>query len=139
MLSVLIPSVCWPQKRAKLYIYQWNILSYVAECTSGLSVGTASCHQEVSVLNINLNSDNFDSELCTTLQWIAASELGIPTVYFRNSQESRIQKFLQVTQLVQSKSWKVGDIFSALILHCKIQEQGSKGAPSFFDWILELG
>ncbi|XP_073481791.1 A-kinase anchor protein SPHKAP isoform X4 [Aquarana catesbeiana] len=109
------------------------------ECTSGLSVGTASCHQEVSVLNINLNSDNFDSELCTTLQWIAASELGIPTVYFRNSQESRIQKFLQVTQLVQSKSWKVGDIFSALILHCKIQEQGSKGAPSFFDWILELG
>ncbi|XP_072266206.1 A-kinase anchor protein SPHKAP [Pyxicephalus adspersus] len=108
------------------------------ECTSGLSVGTVSCHQEVSVLNIDLDSDSFDSELCTTLQWIAASELGIPTVYFRNSQESRIQKFLQVTRFVQSKSWKVGDIFSALILHCKIQKQGSEGAPSFFDWLLEL-
>ncbi|KAM5164691.1 A-kinase anchor protein SPHKAP [Mantella aurantiaca] len=109
------------------------------ECTSGLSVGTASCHQEVSVLSIDLDSNSFESELCTTLQWIAASELGIPTVYFRNSQESRIEKFLQVTRLVQSKSWKVGDIFSALILHCKIQEQGSDVAPSFFDWLLELG
>ncbi|XP_063771706.1 A-kinase anchor protein SPHKAP isoform X2 [Pseudophryne corroboree] len=109
------------------------------ECTSGLSVGTASCQQEVSVLNIDLDSECSDRELRTTLQWIAASELGIPTVYFTQSQESSIQKFLEVTRLVQAKSWKVGDIFSALILHSKTQVQGSVAVPSFFDWLLEMG
>ncbi|KAM4041586.1 A-kinase anchor protein SPHKAP isoform 2-T2 [Anomaloglossus baeobatrachus] len=109
------------------------------ECTSGLSVGTVSCQHEVSVLNIDLDSDCTDYELRITLQWIAASELGIPAVYFRKSQESRIYKFLEVTQLVQAKSWKVGDIFSALILHCKVREQRRESTPSFFDWLLELG
>ncbi|XP_056420506.1 A-kinase anchor protein SPHKAP [Hyla sarda] len=109
------------------------------ECTSGLSVGTVSCQREVSVLNIDLDSDCSDCELRITLQWLAASELGIPTVYFRKSQESRIQKFLEVTRLVQAKSWKVGDIFSAVILHCKVQEQRREDTPSFFDWLLELG
>ncbi|XP_069831673.1 A-kinase anchor protein SPHKAP isoform X2 [Dendropsophus ebraccatus] len=109
------------------------------ECTSGLSVGTVSCQRDVSVLNIDLDTDCSDCELRIALQWIAASELGIPTVYFRKSQESRIQKFLEVTQLVQAKSWKVGDIFSALILHCKVQEQRRVDTPSFFDWLLELG
>ncbi|XP_040285853.1 A-kinase anchor protein SPHKAP [Bufo bufo] len=109
------------------------------ECTSGLSVGTVSCQHEVSILNIDLDSDCSDYELRITLQWIAASELGAPAVYFRKSQESRIQKFLEITQLVQAKSWKVGDIFSALILHCKVQEQRREATPSFFDWLLELG
>ncbi|KAM4771172.1 A-kinase anchor protein SPHKAP [Rhinophrynus dorsalis] len=109
------------------------------ECTSGLSVGTASCQQDVSVINIDLEPECTDSELRATLQWIAASQLGIPSIYFRKSQEHKIQKFLEVTHLVQAKSWKVGDLFSALILHCKMQEQGSKVAPSFFDWLLELG
>ncbi|KAG8580492.1 hypothetical protein GDO81_007313 [Engystomops pustulosus] len=109
------------------------------ECTSGLSVGTISCQHDVSVLNIDLDSDCSDCELRVTLQWIAASELGIPAVYFRKSQECRIQKFLEVTQLVQEKSWKVGDIFSAVILHSKMREQRREAAPSFFDWLLELG
>ncbi|KAM8953200.1 A-kinase anchor protein SPHKAP [Pelodytes ibericus] len=109
------------------------------ECTSGLSVGTASCQLEVCVINIDLESDCADSELRLTLQWIAASELGIPAVYFKKSQEHRIQKFLEVTRLVQAKSWKVGDIFSALMLHYKIREQENKAPSSFFDWLLELG
>ncbi|CAH2246572.1 A-kinase anchor SPHKAP isoform X1 [Pelobates cultripes] len=109
------------------------------DCTSGLSVGTVSCQFEVCILNIDLESDCADSELRSTLQWIAASELGIPAIYFKKSQEHMVQKFLQVMHLVQAKSWKVGDIFSALMLHCKMQEQGSKVPPSFFDWLLEKG
>ncbi|XP_053567443.1 A-kinase anchor protein SPHKAP [Bombina bombina] len=109
------------------------------ECTSGLSVGTISCQQEVSIINIDLEPDCTDSELRITLQWIAASELGIPAVYFKKLQQHKIKKFLEVTRLVQAKSWKVGDIFSALILHRKIQEQGEEKLHSFFDWLLELG
>ncbi|XP_075426279.1 A-kinase anchor protein SPHKAP isoform X2 [Ascaphus truei] len=109
------------------------------ECTSGLSVGTASCQKEVTVINVDVDADCTDVELRTTLQWIAASELGIPTVYFRKSQGHGVEKFLEVTRLVQAKSWKVGDIFSALTLHCKIREERRELAPSFFDWLLELG
>ncbi|KAM9315811.1 A-kinase anchor protein SPHKAP [Gastrophryne carolinensis] len=137
LLEVVLPDTnpeMKPEKKPVIKDLQEN----PDECTSGLSVGTASCHQEVTVWNIDLDSDSSDSELHTTLQWIAASELGIPTIYFRNSQE-RIEKFLEVTRLLQSKSWKVGDIFSALILHHKMTEQRDGGGPSFFEWLLELG
>ncbi|XP_075057769.1 A-kinase anchor protein SPHKAP isoform X2 [Mixophyes fleayi] len=134
----VIPPIPTPDMKPEKIVTK-DLQENLDECTSGLSVGTASCQQEVSVLNIDLDSDCSDCELRTTLQWIAASELGIPTVYFTLSQESSIQKFLEVTRLVQAKSWNVGDIFSALILHSKIQVQGSEAVPSFFDWLLELG
>ncbi|NXG55127.1 SPKAP protein, partial [Hemiprocne comata] len=109
------------------------------ESTFGLSVGTANCQKDLLVINFDLEPDCPDAELRATLQWIAASELGIPTIYFKKSQENRIEKFLDVVQLVQRKSWKVGDIFHAVVQYCKLSEEGSKMTPSLFDWLLELG
>ncbi|KFO87987.1 A-kinase anchor protein SPHKAP, partial [Buceros rhinoceros silvestris] len=109
------------------------------ESTSGLSVGTANCQKELLVINFDLEPECPDAELRATLQWIAASELGIPTIYFRKSQENRIEKFLDVVQLVQRKSWKVGDIFHAVVQYCKLSEEGRAATPSLFDWLLELG
>ncbi|KAM6257905.1 A-kinase anchor protein SPHKAP isoform 2-T3 [Porphyrio hochstetteri] len=109
------------------------------ESTSGLSVGTANCQKDLLVINFDLEPDCPDAELRATLQWIAASELGIPTIYFKKSQENRIEKFLDVVQLVQRKSWKVGDIFHAVVQYCKLSEEGRAMTPSLFDWLLELG
>ncbi|NXH12206.1 SPKAP protein, partial [Bucco capensis] len=110
------------------------------ESTSELSVGTANCHKELLVINLDLEPEGPDVELRATLQWIAASELGIPTIYFKKSQENRIGKFLDVVQLVQRKSWKVGDIFHAVVQYCKLGEEGrGMTPPSLFDWLLELG
>ncbi|NXW92333.1 SPKAP protein, partial [Alopecoenas beccarii] len=109
------------------------------ESTSALSVGTANCQKDLLVINFDLEPECPDVELRATLQWIAASELGIPTIYFKKSQENRIEKFLDVVQLVQRKSWKVGDIFHAVVQYCKLSEEGSEMAPSLFDWLLELG
>ncbi|NXU42033.1 SPKAP protein, partial [Drymodes brunneopygia] len=109
------------------------------ESTSELSVGTANCQKDLLVINFDLEPDCPDVELRATLQWIAASELGIPTIYFKKSQENRIEKFLDVVQLVQRKSWKVGDIFQAVVQYCKLSEEGREMTPSLFDWLLELG
>ncbi|NXB63767.1 SPKAP protein, partial [Struthidea cinerea] len=109
------------------------------ESTSELSVGTANCQKDLLVINFDLEPECPDVELRATLQWIAASELGIPTIYFKKSQENRIEKFLDVVQLVQRKSWKVGDIFQAVVQYCKLSEEGREVTPSLFDWLLELG
>ncbi|XP_069648276.1 A-kinase anchor protein SPHKAP isoform X4 [Haliaeetus albicilla] len=109
------------------------------ESTCGLSVGTANCQKDLLVINFDLEPECPDAELRATLQWIAASELGIPTIYFKKSQENRIEKFLDVVQLVQRKSWKVGDIFHAVVQYCKLSEEGREMTPSLFDWLLELG
>ncbi|NWU92433.1 SPKAP protein, partial [Upupa epops] len=109
------------------------------ESTSGLSVGTTNCQKDLLVINFDLEPECPDAELRATLQWIAASELGIPTIYFKKSQENRIEKFLDVVQLVQRKCWKVGDIFHAVVQYCKLSEERRTMTPSLFDWILELG
>ncbi|XP_053895996.1 A-kinase anchor protein SPHKAP isoform X5 [Malaclemys terrapin pileata] len=110
-----------------------------SESTSGLSVETANCQKDLLVINFDLEPECPDAELRTTLQWIAASELGIPTIYFQRSQENRIEKFLDVMRLVHRKSWKVGDIFHALVQYCKLHEESRERTPSLFDWLLELG
>ncbi|XP_016008891.2 A-kinase anchor protein SPHKAP isoform X3 [Rousettus aegyptiacus] len=110
------------------------------EGASQLPTGAASDRQgSLLVINFDLEPGRPDAELRATLQWIAASELGIPTIYFKKSQESRIEKFLDVVRLVQQKSWKVGDIFHAVVQYCKMHEEQKDGTPSLFDWLLELG
>ncbi|XP_074047314.1 A-kinase anchor protein SPHKAP isoform X2 [Macrotis lagotis] len=111
----------------------------IEECTSKLSVGTASCQRNLLVINFDLEPECPDAELRATLQWIAASELGISTIYFKKSQENRIEKFLDVVQLVHQKAWKVGDIFHAVVQYCKLHEETKELKPSLFDWLLELG
>ncbi|XP_044525386.1 A-kinase anchor protein SPHKAP [Gracilinanus agilis] len=111
----------------------------IDDCTSKLSVGTASCQRNLLVINFDLEPECPDAELRATLQWIAASELGISTIYFKKSQENRIEKFLDVVQLVHQKAWKVGDIFHAVVQYCKLHEERKEVKPSLFDWLLELG
>ncbi|KAG8520855.1 A-kinase anchor protein SPHKAP [Galemys pyrenaicus] len=111
----------------------------VEEPGRGLPVGATSRQGSLLVINFDLEPECPDAELRATLQWIAASELGIPTIYFKKSQESRIEKFLDVVRLVHQKSWKVGDIFHAVVQYCKMHEEQKEGIPSLFDWLLELG
>ncbi|XP_053518315.1 A-kinase anchor protein SPHKAP [Artibeus jamaicensis] len=109
------------------------------ECVPGAPVGAASHQGSLLVINFDLEPECPDAELRATLQWIAASELGIPTIYFKKSQENRVEKFLDVVRLVHQKSWKVGDIFHAVVQYCKMHEEQKDGTPSLFDWLLDLG
>ncbi|MBN3317681.1 SPKAP protein, partial [Atractosteus spatula] len=111
-------------------------LENVDECTSGLSIGASSSHKELLVMNFDLDPECVDSELRATLQWIAASELGVPTIYFRKTQEKSIEKFLDMVQTVHQKDWNIGDLFHAVVQYCKLQEE-SDTVTSLFDWLLE--
>uniref|UniRef100_A0A8C9K9R6 SPHK1 interactor, AKAP domain containing n=1 Tax=Panthera tigris altaica TaxID=74533 RepID=A0A8C9K9R6_PANTA len=111
----------------------------VEEGASGVQVGAASPQGSLLVINFDLEPECPDAELRASVQWIAASELGIPTIYFKKSQENRIEKFLDVVRLVQQKSGKVGDIFHAVVQYCKMHEEQKEGTPSLFDWLLGLG
>lgn len=67
-------------------------LCLCSEGASGVPVGAASPQGSLLVINFDLEPECPDAELRATLQWIAASELGIPTIYFKKSQENRIEK-----------------------------------------------
>ncbi|XP_063163849.1 A-kinase anchor protein SPHKAP [Candoia aspera] len=111
----------------------------IEACVSRLSVETTNAQKDLLVINLDLEPECPDAELRATLQWIAASELGIPTIYFKKSQEHRIEKFLDVVQFVHQKCWKVGDIFHAVVQFCKLHEESREPTLSLFDWLLELG
>lgn len=44
------------------------------------------------MVNCDLQTERVDLELRVALQWIAASELGLPALYFRKSKEESIAK-----------------------------------------------
>ncbi|XP_039615882.1 A-kinase anchor protein SPHKAP isoform X2 [Polypterus senegalus] len=117
---------------------QKDKLENLDECTSGLSVGTSTSNKDLLILNFDMESKCVNSELRTTLQWIAASELGVPTIYFKKSQEKDIEKFLSVVRFIHQKEWNVGDLFHAVVQYCKVQERNEDSASSLFDWLLEF-
>lgn len=92
------------------------------------------------MLNVDMDSDCVDEELRAALQWIAASELGVPALYFRKTQEHNLTKFHRVVQLAGQKAWRVGDLFSAVAQFCQLHqdlEHRGRPVPSLFDWILK--
>lgn len=57
-----------------------------------MSTAGSSCQRELLVLNFDLEPECVDGELRAVLQWIAASELGVPALYFRKTQENNLAK-----------------------------------------------
>ncbi|XP_042270614.1 A-kinase anchor protein SPHKAP isoform X3 [Thunnus maccoyii] len=107
------------------------------------SVRTASSSSnlgELLVVNCDLEPECVDSELRVALQWIAASELGLPALCFRKSKEKRIAKFQRVVHLMSQKAWRIADLFSAVVQFCKLhekEEEEGRSLSSLFDWLLE--
>uniref|UniRef100_A0A3P9ILV7 SPHK1 interactor, AKAP domain containing n=1 Tax=Oryzias latipes TaxID=8090 RepID=A0A3P9ILV7_ORYLA len=89
------------------------VIFIISEISSA-SAASISCNlRELLLVNCDLEQESVDSEIRMTLQWIAASELGLSFVYFRKSQE----RFF-------------------FILYNKEEAEQSVHA-SLFDWLLE--
>uniref|UniRef100_A0A3Q2VL96 SPHK1 interactor, AKAP domain containing n=1 Tax=Haplochromis burtoni TaxID=8153 RepID=A0A3Q2VL96_HAPBU len=97
--------------------------------------------RELLVVNCDLEPECMDLELRVALQWIAASELGLPALYFRKSKEKRVAKFLRVVHLMSQKAWRIADLFDAVVQFCKMHEKAEEAGKSLqsslFDWLLE--
>ena len=75
-------------KTKKTFVSPFNF----SESSSVRTAGGGSNLRVLLVVNCDLESECADSELRVALQWIAASELGLPALYFRKSREKRIAK-----------------------------------------------
>ncbi|XP_053279402.1 A-kinase anchor protein SPHKAP [Pleuronectes platessa] len=112
----------------------------VSEGGSVKGAGGAGNLREMLVINCDLEQEGLDSELRVALQWIAASELGLPALYFLKSKEKRVAKFQRVVHLMCQKAWLVADLFSAVVRFCQLHEKEEKegrSLSSLFDWLLE--
>ncbi|KAM4742673.1 A-kinase anchor protein SPHKAP isoform 2-T2 [Anableps anableps] len=111
------------------------------ESCSGSPAGSGSNLRQLLVVNCDLEQECEDSELRVALQWIAASELGLPALYFRKSKEKRLTKFQMVVHLMAQKAWRIADLFSAVVQFCKLrkteEEVDRSLQGSLFDWLLE--
>ncbi|KAK1785196.1 hypothetical protein P4O66_018610 [Electrophorus voltai] len=109
------------------------------EVTSGLSTAGSSCQRELLVVNFDLEKECVDEELRAALQWIAASELGIPVLYYRK-QEHTLANFQRVVHLAGERAWHVGDLFSLVAQFYQLHHNGQQAGvptPSLFDWLLK--
>ncbi|XP_051253089.1 A-kinase anchor protein SPHKAP isoform X4 [Dicentrarchus labrax] len=112
----------------------------VFETNSVRTAGSSSNLRVLLVVNCDLEPECVDSELRVALQWIAASELGLPALYFRKSKEKRLAKFQRVVHLMSQKAWRIADLFSAVVQFCKLhekEEEEGRSLSSLFDWLLE--
>ncbi|KAK3570266.1 hypothetical protein QTP86_017112 [Hemibagrus guttatus] len=109
------------------------------EVTSGLSTAGSSCHRELQVMNFDLEMEGVDREMQATLQWIAASELGIPALYYRKTLQhthTNVTQFQKVVHLAAQRSWCVGDLFSLVLQFCRLHGEGEEEL-GLFDWLLK--
>ncbi|XP_068173817.1 A-kinase anchor protein SPHKAP isoform X2 [Antennarius striatus] len=112
----------------------------VFESISVRTSGGSSNLRVLLVVNCDLEPECVNSELRVVLQWIAASELGLPALYFRKSKQKRIAKFQRVVHMMSQKAWRIGDLFSAVVQFCKLheeEEEEGRSPSSLFDWLLE--
>ncbi|KAM7399315.1 hypothetical protein PAMP_018596 [Pampus punctatissimus] len=112
----------------------------LSESGSARTASSSSNLRELLVVNCDLEPECVDSELRVALQWIAASELGLPTLYFRKSKEKRVAKFQRVIHLMSQKAWQIADLFGAVVQFCKVHEKEEaegRSLSSLFDWLLE--
>lgn len=64
----------------------------VSESSSARTAGGSGNLRELLVINCDLEPECVDTELRVALQWIAASELGLPALCFMKSKEKRVSK-----------------------------------------------
>ncbi|XP_037533328.1 A-kinase anchor protein SPHKAP isoform X2 [Nematolebias whitei] len=110
--------------------------------TPGAPAGVGSSNlRQLLVVNCDLEQECMDYELRVALQWIAASELGLPALYFRKTKEKKVAKFQRVVHLMAQKAWRIADLFGAVVQFCKLheteEEVGRSLQASLFDWLLE--
>ncbi|KAJ8274233.1 hypothetical protein COCON_G00088580 [Conger conger] len=110
----------------------WGQSDSAKDCLEDGEAGGSGRQTEVLVMNFDLGGECLDWNLQATLQWIAATELGLPAIFFQKP-PGRTDKFQDVVQLVCQRGWTVGNLFCAVMQFCETHEERA----DFLDWLLE--
>ncbi|NWS95928.1 AKA11 protein, partial [Mionectes macconnelli] len=100
--------------------------------------GLEQIRKTFSIANIDLERNLVDPQLRAALQWLAASEIEVSDLYFRDTAS---REFVFLSRRLQERDWKVGDLLQAVLKYCEMIEKASDGGQalnkSFVGWLLE--
>ncbi|XP_048396468.2 A-kinase anchor protein 11 isoform X1 [Stegostoma tigrinum] len=105
------------------------------------SEGMRQVKEPLSILNVDLEPCSHDPQIRAVLQWIAASQSPVSSVYFMESFEDELLHFPAVVRRAEVRGWKVCDLLRVLLRYCDDEEQhptgGHHARTPLFEWLLE--
>ncbi|XP_053110431.1 A-kinase anchor protein 3 isoform X2 [Hemicordylus capensis] len=110
-----------------------------AESRIGSGEDTAS-GRKVVVTNQNAPENIHNKQLQAILQWVAASQLNVPVLYFMDDDEETLNKLQQLSSVAVERGYSVGEVMQAVLKYEKERQLG-EALGNFvrlpvLDWLL---
>lgn len=119
-------------------LYQASMMSSNGkELSHHLMVGGGWSRRPIATGNWGCGAFGGDPQLKSLLQWVAASQCRAPSMFYYSFSDDRVRKLEQVTLIIQTKRWSVGDLMRIILEYCHlVSTTGDSGG--LFDYILGL-
>nr|XP_056718739.1 A-kinase anchor protein 3 [Euleptes europaea] len=97
--------------------------------------------RKVVVTNQNAPENLHHKQLQAILQWVAASQLNVPVLYFMDDDEDTLNKLQQLSSLAVERGYSVGEVMQAVLKYEKERQLG-EALGNFvrlpvLDWLLQ--
>ncbi|XP_066213079.1 A-kinase anchor protein 4 [Saccopteryx leptura] len=111
----------------------------------GSQVGAMSQrYQDISgpevIISNQCSTSNLQKQLQAVLQWIAASQYNVPTLYFMGDNEGQLEKLPEVSARAAEKGYSVGDLLQEVMKFAKERQLdeavGNMARKQLLDWLL---
>ncbi|XP_039219767.1 A-kinase anchor protein 3 isoform X2 [Crotalus tigris] len=97
--------------------------------------------RKVVVANQCAPENTHNKQLQAILQWVAASQLNVPMLYFMDDDEETLNKLQQLSMVAVERNYSVGDVMQAVLKYEKERQLG-EALGNFvrlpvLDWLLQ--
>nr|XP_060632137.1 A-kinase anchor protein 3 [Anolis sagrei ordinatus] len=97
--------------------------------------------RKVVVTNQNAPDNIHNKQLQAVLQWVAASQLNVPVLYFMDDDEETLNKLQQLSMVAVERGYSVGEVMQAVLKYEKERQLG-EALGNFvrmpvLDWLLQ--
>ncbi|XP_025027222.1 A-kinase anchor protein 3 [Python bivittatus] len=97
--------------------------------------------RKVVVTNQNAPENIHNKQLQAILQWVAASQLNVPALYFMDDDEETLNKLQQLSTVAVERNYSVGEVMQAVLKYEKERQLG-EALGNFvrlpvLDWLLQ--
>ncbi|XP_072858413.2 A-kinase anchor protein 3 [Pogona vitticeps] len=104
-------------------------------------IGSGESGRKVVVTNQNVPENIHNKQLQAILQWVAASQLNVPVLYFMDDDEENLNKLQQLSSVAVERGYSVGDVMQAVLKFEKERQLG-EALGNFvrlpvLDWLLQ--
>ncbi|XP_060110409.1 A-kinase anchor protein 3 [Heteronotia binoei] len=97
--------------------------------------------RKVVVTNQNAPENIHHKQLQAILQWVAASQLNVPVLYFMDDDEDTLNKLQRLSSLAVEKGYSVGEVMQAVLKYEKERQLGEALGNlvrlPVLDWLLQ--